>query len=70
MKSSSEMYRENAANASQLAMEAKEEPSRKRYMRMAAAWLDLAEEQDWLDGQAPPKDVPDDADSQQMKPKA
>jgi hypothetical protein len=27
------------------------EPTRLRYMRMAAAWQDLADFQDWLDGQ-------------------
>jgi hypothetical protein len=54
MRNKSETYRENAANASQLATEAKDEPSRKRYTRMAAAWIALAEEQDWLDGQIAP----------------
>jgi hypothetical protein len=54
MKTKGEAYRENAANASQLAAEAEDGPSRKRYVRMAAAWLDLAEEQDCLDGQVPP----------------
>jgi hypothetical protein len=49
-----ETYRENALNASELASAAKDEPSRKRYQRMAAAWLDLAEEQDWPDGHVPP----------------
>jgi hypothetical protein len=32
----------------------------KRYKRMEAAWLALAEEQDWLDGEVPPaKTSPD-----------
>ena len=56
MKTRSETYRENAANASQLATEAKDEPSRKRYKRIEAAWLALAEEQDWLDGKVPAAD--------------
>jgi hypothetical protein len=70
MKTKSETYRENAANVSRLATEAKDEPSRKQYMMMAAAWLDLAEERDRLDGQARPNVAPGDADNQQMKPKA
>lgn len=35
-----ETYRENALSASELASAAKDEFSRKRYQRMAAAWLD------------------------------
>jgi hypothetical protein len=57
MKTKSETYRENAANVSQLATEAEDEPSRKQYMMIAAAWLDLAEEQDGLNRRAPAKDV-------------
>lgn len=49
----SETYRENARNCAGLAADTKHEPSRNRYKRMEAAWLALAEEQDWLDGQAP-----------------
>lgn len=37
MKNKSETYRENARNASELAAEAKDEPSRNRYQRMAGA---------------------------------
>jgi hypothetical protein len=37
-------YRENAANAAEMASTAN------RYKRMEAAWAALAEEQDWLDG--------------------
>lgn len=56
MKTESETYRENALNAAELAAQAKDEPSRKRYKRVEAAWLALAEEQDWLDGKVPAPD--------------
>lgn len=36
---------------------AKDDPTHNRYKRMAAAWLALAEEQDWLDGEMPPDAV-------------
>ena len=51
MKTRSETYRKNAAEAYQLAMEAKDEPSRKRYLRTAKAWLDLAEEEASANGE-------------------
>lgn len=47
-------YMENAHNCAELAAEAKNEPARNRYKRMEAAWLALAEEQEWLDGNVPP----------------
>lgn len=50
MTSKSDTYRENADNAGEMAANAADQPSRKRYERMKAAWLALAEEQDWLDG--------------------
>jgi hypothetical protein len=50
----SEEYRENARNCGELAAEAKDFPSKNRYRRMQDAWLALAEEQDWLDGQLTP----------------
>ena len=50
----SDDYRENARNCAELAAEAKNEPARNRYKRMEAAWLALAEEQDWLDGKRAP----------------
>ena len=50
----SEIYRQNAENCMQLAEAAEDEPTFKRYKRMEAAWLALAEEQDWLDGEPPP----------------
>lgn len=51
MLSKSEEYRENARNCGELAAEAEDLPSKKRFKRMQEAWLALAEEQDWLDGQ-------------------
>jgi hypothetical protein len=47
----SDAYRENSDNCKRLAESALDEPQRKRYLRMADAWLALAEEQDWLDGE-------------------
>lgn len=52
----SEKFRRNAANCQQLAEEAKDDATARRYKRMEAAWLALAEEQDWLDGTTPPDD--------------
>lgn len=51
-----DIFRENAENCAQLAAgePSKESPAYKRYKRMEAAWLALAEEQDWLDGEVPP----------------
>jgi hypothetical protein len=46
----SDAYRKNSDNCRRLAEDALDEPQRKRYVRMAEAWLALAEEQDWLDG--------------------
>lgn len=54
MTTKSDDYRENARNCAELAAEAKSEPARNRYKRMEAAWLALAEEQDWLDGKKAP----------------
>jgi hypothetical protein len=54
MTTKSDEYRENARNCTELAAEAKNEPARNRYKRMEAAWLALAEEQDWLDGKKAP----------------
>jgi hypothetical protein len=51
----SDEYGENARNSAELAAEAKDVPARNRYKRMEAAWLALAEEQDWLEGNVPPK---------------
>jgi hypothetical protein len=55
MVTKSEEYRENARNCGELAAEAKDLPSRNRFKRMQDAWLALAEEQDWLDGELPPQ---------------
>jgi|GEM_PF-764400 len=47
----SDHFRENAENCARLAESAKNEPLHLRYKRMEAAWLALAQEQDWLDGE-------------------
>lgn len=49
----SDTFRERAENCLQLAEAAKDETKAKRYRRMAEAWWALADEQDWLDGEAP-----------------
>ena len=56
----SDIYRQNAENCMQMAEAAEGEPAYNRFKRMEAAWLALAEEQDWLDGEQPPgpKDGP------------
>ncbi len=50
----SETYRKNAENCLQLAERAQDKPALKRYWRMAQAWIALAHEQDWLDGEVSP----------------
>ena len=40
-----------AENCLALASETEDERARRRFMRMACAWQDLAELQDWLEGQ-------------------
>jgi hypothetical protein len=50
----SEIFRENAENCAHLAESAAGEPAYHRYKRMEAAWLALADEQDWLDGEVSP----------------
>ena len=45
-----ETMRRSADNCLALAAAAKDEPSRLRYSRMAAAWQALAKNKDWLDG--------------------
>jgi hypothetical protein len=47
----SDIYRQNAENCMQMAEAAEAEPAYNRFKRMEAAWLALAEEQDWLDGE-------------------
>jgi len=47
----SDVYRENADNCLKLAEGREDERSVKHYHRMAASWLALAHEQDWLDGE-------------------
>jgi hypothetical protein len=50
----SDIFRENAENCAHLAESAANEPTYHRYKRMEAAWLALANEQDWLDGEIAP----------------
>jgi hypothetical protein len=54
----SDKYRENAANCALLAQNAKHGPARIRFKRMETAWLCLADEQDWLDGEVSPASIP------------
>ncbi|MGM4926972.1 hypothetical protein AB8A31_28995 [Tardiphaga sp. 804_B3_N1_9] len=55
----SDTYRANAHNCAEMAAAADNEPARNRFKRMEAAWLALAKEEDWLDGEASPKtDLP------------
>jgi hypothetical protein len=49
----SDHFRENAENCQRLAERATDHPSYLRYKRMEDAWLSLAHEQDWLDGEPP-----------------
>jgi len=46
----SDIFRENAENCLRLAEAKTDDPSFKRFHRMAEAWRALADEQDWLDG--------------------
>ena len=50
----SDIFRENAENCAHLAEAATDERTYLRYKRMEAAWLALANEQDWLDGEISP----------------
>ena len=45
---------QNAANCMQMAEAALGKPAFSRYKRIEAAWLALAEEQHWLDGERSP----------------
>ena len=47
----SDLYRQNAENCMLMAEAAQGEPAYNRYKLMELAWLTLAEEQDWLDGE-------------------
>lgn len=53
----SDIFRDNAENCLQLAERAQGQPAYNRYSRMADAWMALAKEQDWLDGEVPPVKV-------------
>jgi hypothetical protein len=57
----SEEFLKNAENCARLAASAPDAPARNRFERMEAAWLALAEEQDWLDGEVPPVSANGDA---------
>jgi len=48
--------RKNAENCTEMAQIAETEPKKKRFERMADAWNNLADNQEWLDGdsQGPP----------------
>jgi hypothetical protein len=54
MTKQSDIYRQNAENCMRLAEAAENEPAYNRFKRMEAAWLALADEQDWLDGETSP----------------
>jgi hypothetical protein len=56
MTKQSDISRQNAENCMQLAEAAKDHVAYKRFKRMEAAWLALAQEQDWLDGELSPVD--------------
>jgi hypothetical protein len=57
----SEEFRDNAENCAHLAEGANNGPAVQRFKRMQAAWLALAAEQDWLDGEAAPAVETEDA---------
>ena len=59
MNKQSDTYRQNAANCKQMAEAAEGEPAYNRFKRMEAAWLALAVEQDWLDGEQSPSGLDD-----------
>ncbi|MET0671254.1 MAG: hypothetical protein ABWY66_14765 [Xanthobacteraceae bacterium] len=46
--------RENAENCAEMAENARDDASRRRYQRMELTYLHLAETEDWLDGQMSP----------------
>jgi hypothetical protein len=54
----SDILRNNAENCLRLAEGRSDQPSLKRFRRMAEGWLALAREQDWLDGVVGPQNPP------------
>jgi hypothetical protein len=52
----SDDLRKNAENCADLADKAMTRPERERFKRMEKAWGNLANTQDWLDGQQPPSE--------------
>jgi cell shape-determining protein MreC len=59
----SDHFLENAENCFQLAEQATDEATHKRYKRMEAAWRALAKEQDWLDGEVAPARIVTNGDA-------
>jgi len=57
----SDLYRQNAENCMLMAEAAQGKPAYNRYKLMELAWLALAEEQDWLDGERSTVDPPEKA---------
>lgn len=53
MKQSQQLL-ENAATCARLAERAADAATQDRFRRAERAWRALADEQDWLDGEAPP----------------
>ncbi|RZN34278.1 MULTISPECIES: hypothetical protein [Bradyrhizobium] len=50
----SDVFRDNAQNCAEMAERAKDKAAYKRFKRMEEAWLALAKEQEWLDGEIQP----------------
>jgi hypothetical protein len=50
----SQQLLENAATCARLAERATDAATRDQFRRAELAWRALADEQDWLDGEAPP----------------
>ena len=64
----SEIFRDNAETCADKAETAKDGPARKSFKRMEVAWLALADQQDWLDGETasfglPPRGQPSGSES-------
>ena len=49
--SDTDQMRKNAENCAELAENAKDAPSKERFKRMEKAWRNLADNQEWLDGE-------------------
>jgi hypothetical protein len=55
-----DIYRQKAADAKQGAAEAKNPSMKRAFEGVAASWLVLAEEMDWIDGERERKTGPDE----------